>query len=204
MPVQELGIVAEQTAKREGAVARLSPGARHAAFPRLYAKPAALPTEASELRQRASRLTDEVAHLARENSTLRATVDRLIEAEKQREIEDISVSLPDRAYSFSEVISAYLKALETVGYTIDGGRVTLAHLKGPQKARDFAYARHVGIWLCRKFCLRMSYPALARALNYVDHTSTRHGFIHAPKVMAIRPQLSAAAHIVITKLEVHP
>lgn len=34
-----IGIVAEQQAKREGLVSRLSPAARHRHFPRIYAKP---------------------------------------------------------------------------------------------------------------------------------------------------------------------
>lgn len=43
MSADPIGIYAEQVAKRESAVSRLSPAARHAAFPKLYAKPYVAP-----------------------------------------------------------------------------------------------------------------------------------------------------------------
>lgn len=202
-PLDDLGIANDLQARRASLVARLSPAARHQAFPKIYAKPMPSTDEIVALRQKVRTLTDENVSLRTRVGSLEEAVLRLTEAESAREkkAEELPVTPPSVSHSFGDVIGAFLEALASVSYTIQGGTVTLEHLRGPQRSHEFVRPKQVAAWLARKLCLRYSYPMLAREFRYRDHSTLCHSFSRAPDVMEREPRLKAAAQLVISRFE---
>lgn len=192
-----IGIVSEQTAKRASAIARLSPAAKHQAFPGLYAKPVPMPTTADGFAVERQELTNEI-------NRLKASL-----ASAQLELSALKTLLPPPppptpprpAPTIGEVMEAFCRALQTMGHTIEGYAFTVGHIQSPRRARTLTAPRHVAMWLVRGICKQCSLPTIGKHFGHRDHTSIMHGCERAPMWMEQQPILKAAASIVLASFE---
>lgn len=187
-------------AKREEAIARLSPMARHQAFPTIYARPLPPADSDAELRRENRELYQNCQRLAAENDALkRQLVSAVVQANRRSEMEKIDIT--QKSISTGEVIRAYIAALAQVGHELDGTPYTLQDLTGPRAGRTSSWPRHVGIWLCRRLCKGASMPVLGKVFGGRDHTTVMHACARAPSCMETWPTLKAAALIVLAAFE---
>lgn len=173
--------------RRESAMRNLSAAAKHQAFPRLYAKPVALPDPTKPLLEQLHAQGLRIKRLEAENERLKGKF--LADAKLAARI------------TVNDVLDEYCKALTSLGFTLEDRTITIADLRGQRKARHFVYPRHVAMWLTRRICKHLSLPRLGAALDGRDHTSVMHGCQRAPTIMDENPVFKAAALIVLAALE---
>ncbi|MCC2649913.1 MAG: dnaA [Microvirga sp.] len=194
MSAQPIGIVAEQTAKREALVGRLSPAAKHAAFPTLYAQPLPQLTDVQKLRRELNRAQGALDEARAENLRLQSVVDGL-----QAALKNGYVLPADRGDvgACSATIEAVQKLflVEYNALSTDDERelMTLADLIGPRRGFALAHPRQVCMWLCAKLCKGQSLPRIGRSFGGKDHTTVMHAKRVAPQRMAMRPDLNLVA-----------
>lgn len=200
MSAQPIGIVAEQTAKREGAVAHLSPAAKHRNFPKLYAQP--IPRATDDVQQKATiaRLQEEKAKAARVNAELRAIIAALrVQLEETTALAAMAIASPAvmHRHAPKDVIAAFLSSLNAVRAAQGAAPCTVDDLHSPRRSRPYTAPRHVCIWLVRQLCTHYSLPMIGKIFGRRDHTTTMHACKRAAFWMLIDPDLKAAADSVL-------
>ncbi len=197
-----IGIVAEQAAKRAVVVERLSPGAKHQAFPRLYAQPLPRPDTTTELVREVARLASDNRRLVGQNKSLRDQITTLsVELEQCRPIGPLPSDVERKRVACAEVIEVYLKALKAGGYLVDDSPMTMDDILSDRKSRKITRPRHVAMWLAYKLIKNTSLPKLGMAFGGRDHATIHHGYAKAPGWMAESPLLRAAALATIAHFE---
>jgi hypothetical protein len=171
-------------AKRESMVARLSPGARHAAFPKLYARP--IPREATVLSDATAPLKEEIARLRAQNADLErenARLHRTVEEFFQPKVKPVKIEA---------VLVAFVAAMVAAGRTINDKPYSSAHLFSIRRDRLYSDPRLVCMWLCRVLT-RDSFPNIAKAIGNRDHTTALHAFRRGPEIVDADPVLRDVA-----------
>lgn len=173
--------------KRETAVRNLSPGARHAAFPQLYARPVPLPDPTKPLLEKLHKQGERIKRLEAENERLKGKF--LADAKLAARI------------TVNDVLDEYCKALTSLGFKVEDRDLTPADLTGPRRAQAYVMPRHVAMWLTRRICKHLSFPRLGVAFAGRDHSSIHHGCGKASAIMEENPVLKAAAMVVLAGME---
>jgi len=186
---ENLGVYADLQAKREAMAARMSPQARHAAFPAVYARPETLVTS-NDLKRINAALSEKVRALEASNAALDKEVKALRKAVATSGV-PVMDTLP-----MGDVINMFCVALAKTSYAVDDQPITKADLISPYQARPYAYPRHVAMWLCRRLCPTY-YSAIGREFGRRDHTTVMHACRRAPHILEGSPELKAAAQEVM-------
>lgn len=184
--MERLGIADEFRERRESIAERLSPVARHQAFPGVYARPSdkiQASVKIAPLRKEIERLRAEIQCLRSENIRLKA----------ERAVEEVDKPEP----TIAAVMDAFCLQMNAAGITVGDESWSVIMLKSPRKAHVLSHPRHVCMWLVRTLCSGPSYPAIARNFGGRDHTSALHAVRHAPKLLNERPDLLAVATAVL-------
>lgn len=194
--MDQLGIVRELQERQEAIASRLSPAARHQAFPNKYARP--VPREArvmedptKPLRAEIALLKEELANVKRENGRL-----TILLREKSRPFEDRVEP------SIREVMDEFCRAMNESGRNIDGEPWSDVILKTKRSTWNISHPRHVCMWLIRKICPSPSLPMIGAAFGGKDHTTIMHGCQTAHERMDADPGLRHVAITVFRKFGV--
>lgn len=187
-----LTIAKDLADRRERMVSRLSPMARHRAFPKVYAQPLPRIGSVEEYEAENNELKATIARLHRELATAKATIDKLVLKKAAR-------SPTASVLSCGIVMRAFCEALKDVGITVNGVPITVAHLESPIRSAPYAGPRHVCMWLCHVL-LKPSSTKIGMAFGGRDHTSALHGIERAAGWMAENPLLKVAADLVADQL----
>jgi hypothetical protein len=184
--VERLGIADEFRQRRESIAARLSPVARHQAFPGVYARPgdkikAAI--KPAPLRKEIERLKAEIECLKSEN--IRLAAERAVEVSDKPEP------------TIAAVMDAFCLQMNAAGFSVGDELWSAIMLKSPRRARVLSHPRHVCMWLVRTLCSSPSFPVIARNFGGRDHTSALYAIKHAPTLLNERPDLLAVATAVL-------
>jgi len=200
MSVEPIGIVAALQAKRAAVVGSLSPTAKHANFPRLFARPEPVgSTTERELKRKVATLEAANKVLTRRNDDLQRTVTDL-RAQLDIVLKRPTV-LPGQRHTAKDVIDVYLAALNALRATEGSDPYTIDDLGSARRSRVFAGPRHVCIWLIRTLCTHYSLPMIGKLVGRRDHTSILHACQRAPQWLSIDPMLQAAACVVLARFE---
>lgn len=197
--MDRIGIHEELAERRESIASRLSPTARHQAFPTVYARP--VPREATvivdptpPLRAEIALLNEEVARLKRENGRLTVLVAELSRPISQR------VEPPMR-----EVTIAFCDAMNAAGRNVDDKPWSNEWLQTKRRIHPISHPRQVCIWLVREICPSPSTPMIASIFGGgMDHTSVLHACRRAASLMDVDPGLRQVAVSVLRKFGVNP
>lgn len=173
--------------RREAAMRNLSPAAKHQAFPKIYAKPLALPDPTKPLLEKIAKQAERIRRLESENERMRGKF--LADAKLAARI------------TVNDVLTEYCKALTGLGFKIEDHNIEVGDLIGQRRSRAFVQPRHVGMWLTRRICKHLSLPKLGVAFAGRDHSSLHHGCAQAQRIMEENPLLKAAAMIVMASFE---
>jgi chromosomal replication initiator protein len=199
MSAEPIGIYAEQVAKREAVVARLSPAARHQAFPKLYARPT--PTVDPMIAAKAA-VAKEMAALQAQNARQAKTIAKLretvaaMQSELTLQASAAAIRTAHQAHDPKLVIAAFLRVYNAG--RDDGERhLEVADLQSKSRYRDDAAPRHVCVWLVRQLSTHLSLPAIGKRFGGRDHTTCMHACRRAPHWMLVNPALKAAADQVL-------
>lgn len=194
MSAEPIGHVAMLQARREAAVERLSPAAKHRAFPGIYATPVPYESTEGKTRQKIRALEADKAKLARENADLRQTI-----ADLQARLVTAShaARITQRRQNARDVMMAFLDAF-------NAGRPgskqwTLEHLTSSYRSHNYAAPRHVCIWLVCELCTHLSLQQIARHFGGRHHTTVLHAEMRGPQWMASDPDLRSAADAVLQR-----
>lgn len=190
-----VGDYATLVERRVSLVRNLSPAARSAAFPTVYARPFVVADPIKPLHEKIAQQRERIAHLETENERLRSKF--LADAKAQALAAD---SMPRTWITIDDVLKEFCAAVNSMGYRIYGHPVTLIDLACQQRSRVYVYPRHVAMWLCTKLT-KASLPRIGHAFGGRDHTSVMHGRTKAPSIFAEVPSLKAAAMIVQATFE---
>ena len=200
MSAQPIGYVDELVERRESLVANLSPAAKHAAFPKLYAKPVPLPTDEAMFRSSIATLEREKASLIRVNAQLRDTIANL-----RGQIESLAASagdrIPQRRNAPRAVIDAFLNALNAIRAGQGAKPSSFDDLVSPRRSRYYTAPRHVCMWLVRQLCTHYSLPMIGKVFGNRDHTTAMHACARAPFWVLVDPALKTAADAVLAKFD---
>ena len=170
----ELGIVTELQTKRAAAVERLSPAARHAAFPTVYAKPVPFDRGADHERQELHRLRLENTNLKAKISGLEVHVERLLVTQDKMAVQvarRITVNDAFPAASVERIVNTVAKHWD----------VTPANLRSHSRVRQFSWPRHAAYRLILDF-LNLSTPNIGRYFGSRDHTTVLSGLKKARRL----------------------
>lgn len=194
--MDQLGIVRELQERQEAIAARLSPAARHQAFPNKYARP--VPREATKigdptkpLRAEIALLKEELASVKRENGRL-----TILLRERSRPFEDRVEP------SIREVMDEFCRAMNESGRNVDGDPWSDVILKTKRSTWNISRPRHVCMWLVRRICPSPSLPIIGAAFGNKDHTTIMHGCEKAHERMEADPGLRHVAIAVFRKFGV--
>jgi len=200
----DTGTYAQLVAKRQAMVEHMTPAARAANFPTLYAKP--LPVDHTSAASRQM-----IIDLKAKNAELRAVIVALKKDNERLILDNAEFSRPigsliPRSVRFSsldDVVDAFCRTLEAAGYRIGGVVCTRDDLTGKSKARKYSEPRQVAMWLCRKLCSpkRASTPIIGRAFGNRDHTTVMHACDRAPLITQNNHMLRAVACAVLAAFE---
>lgn len=190
-----LGIADSLQARREALVSRLSPAARHAAFPRLYARP--MPPMPAMDKTTIERLQREKDGLLKEVGELRDTIAAL-QAQLTTPTVLMARRIAERKNAPADVITSFLLEINALR---DEGEPewTIGHLTSARRARPFAMPRHVCIWLVRQLCTQVSLPSIGKHFGNRDHTSCMHACVRAPHWLLIDPKMKLVADAVLLR-----
>jgi hypothetical protein len=196
---ESLGIFADLQAKRASIAESLSPAARHAAFPKVYARPLPKPTEIEKYRSEVGRVQALLA-------TARAEINRL-KGVNERQAEELSryinadersnVVPVSRKPTASNVVRQFLIEYNAVAIVDGTNGLQMADLMGPRRSMFCAQPRQVAMWLCHGICRDASLPMIGKAFGGKDHTTVLHAKRRAPGVMERRPDLRIVADRVL-------
>lgn len=181
--VQPIGHVEMLRDQRKRLVSHLSPAAKHRHFPKIYARPVPIVDVAKDWKAENERLSHE-------NAKLRRAIDYL-------KLELQALQKSTSTVTILSVMRTFCDACEKMGRSIEGQSWSVEHLKSPRRARDYAWPRHVAMWLCRVIITEVSHPKLGHHFGGRDHTSSLHACRHAPEVMERDANLHAIAQIVL-------
>lgn len=171
MPAQPIGIYAEQIAKREALVAHMSPAARHANFPKVYARPpvaddaaSAAKRKAAELQAENTRLKVNIARLEVRIESLESIQARLLMESARRKL-TVRDALP--VGSIDRIVSVVCKHWQADPAVVKA----VGRTRGVVRPRQACYRLLTDL-------LRMSRPNVGRVFNR-DHTTVMHGLYSA-------------------------
>lgn len=210
MTTERLGIAIDLAQKREAVASRLSPAARHRAFPTVYARP--LPAlnknekqeeENTRLKARVATLTAKVAELVKENQALTLRNGQLAQQCAGMNIEPPQAGEFVRRRPIVEVIEAFCQILNSYGFRVDEELWTVDHMRCDRRSRNLARPRQVCMWVCIKVCSHASLPALGHAFGGRDHTTIMNGRDKAPDVMHEAPLLAQVARETMDRFRVN-
>lgn len=194
--MDQLGIVHELQERQEAIAARLSPAARHQAFPTKYARP--VPREATKvqdatipLRAELALLREELAVAKRENGRL-----TILLREMSRPIEERIEP------GIREVISEFCRLMNEAGRNVDGEPWSDLMIKTKRSMHPISRPRQVCMWLVRQICRSPSLPTIAVAFGKKDHTTVMHACKKAHDRMDADPCLRHVAISVFRKFGV--
>lgn len=195
--MDDAGTFRELRAKHDALVSRLSPTARHQAFPQTYARP--IPREATKvgdptqpLRAEIALLKEEIASVKRENGRLTILLQESSRPLWQR------IEPPVR-----EVMEAFCAAMNDAGRTVAGYPWTLDWLRTKRRIHPISHPRHVCIWLVSEICHSLSLPMIGAAFGGKDHTSIMYARQKAPGIMNRDPGVRQVAVSVLRKFGVN-
>ena len=193
MSDQPIGIFAALQARHSAVVANLSPTARHAAFPRVYARPMPPPTIEKDL---ADLRTANAAHL-KEIGELRDTIASL-QAQLTTPTILMARRIAERKNEPADVIEAFLCEINAQRAEGDP-EWTMGHLTSARRARPIVMPRHVCIWLVRQLCTQVSLPRIGKYFGNRDHTSCMHACVRTPHWLLIDPRMKLVADAVLLR-----
>ena len=193
MSAQPLGIALDLATKREAVASRLSPAARHQAFPTVYARPVPPPADRKNLQAKIRKLEGQldeakvtIQKLTADNETLR----RIIESPRVE-------STARRCASAKDVMTAFCESLNRNGFRVDEELWTLEHMQCARRSRILARPRQVCMWTVVQICRHLSLPMIGHAFGGRDHTTVMHGRNGAAEIMREMPALAIVAREVI-------
>lgn len=196
--VERLGIADELRERQEAIASRLSPAARHQAFPTVYARP--IPREATKvadptlpLRAELALLREELGEVKRENGRLTILVRELSRPMSQR------IEPPMR-----DVTQAFCEAMNDAGRNVEDKPWSDELLKTKRRIHPISHPRQVCIWLVREICVSPSTPMIAAIFGGMDHTSVLYACKKAASLMDVDPGLRHVAVSVLRKFGVNP
>lgn len=196
MSAEPIGIYAEQVAKREAVVARLSPAARHQAFPKLYARPT----------------PGETAYQITVNCK---TGERVIQGlvlppaapveRKPHPRPVVRPPLPQPIKSgklgVREMVAAQREGIQTIILVCARHwNVTPQALTAFGRVRIFARPRQAAMLLMRDL-LGLSFPAIGLALGRRDHTTALDGARRAQELLETDAAWGARYHAALAELK---
>lgn len=196
--MERLGIADELRDKQESIASRLSPAARHQAFPNVYARPA--PREAKKIedptlpfRAEIALLKEEIASVKRENGRLTILVKELSRPMAHR------IEPP-----MQDVMAEFCFVMNESGRNVDGNPWSDIWLTTKRRIHPISHPRHVCIWLVREICLSPSLPMIGAVFGGLDHTSIIYACKKAPGIMRADSGLRQVAINVLRKFGVNP
>lgn len=189
-------------AKRESLVERLSPAARHRAFPTIYARPLPKPDTAAELVREVARLMADNRRLTEANRALRNQVTAMsVDLERVKPVGDIPGSIEPKSLTVAEVLNVFIDALASAGFLVDGRPLAVADITSPRKARRLTPPRHVAMWLCYSLIKGSSLPKIGHQFGGRDHSTIFYGTNKAAEWMEESPLLRATALAVLAHFD---
>lgn len=181
-------------AKHEALVERLSPLAKHRAFPRKYAQPLPADSMTERLRRQVAELQASCASLSAENKTLKENNAQLANLLARLQIK--AVTAGKQKATIAQVKDAFIKALEVENVKIGGEPYTEQELISPRRSRPYSKPRQICIWLCVRIT-KQSTPVIGKAFGGRDHTTVLHAEQKAESTMEAYPRLKRAANRVL-------
>ena len=174
--------------KRASLVANLSPAAKRAAFPKVYARPEPYTSSKEELlRRQVTDLRAQVGTLTKTCAQLRETVAGL-QSQLQTSVMVEALRQTQRTIPPEKVIDAFLKH-----YSAQiGEKITIDHLASHHRVRIYSAPRHCCIWLVRQLSTHLSLPKIGKLFGGRDHTTCMHACERAPYWMLVNPALKTA------------
>tara|TARA_R110000823_G_C15784323_1_gene485450 strand:+ start:152 stop:769 length:618 start_codon:yes stop_codon:yes gene_type:complete len=195
--MDDAGTFDELRHRHDALVSRMSPTARHQAFPTVYARP--VPREATKiadptlpLRGEIALLREELAAQKRENGRLAILLRELSRPMSQR------IEPPTR-----EVMEEFCRAMNAAGRNVGGQPWSDFWLTTKRRHRPVSHPRQVCMWLVREICPSPSFPMIARSFNMTDHTSIMYGCKQAIGIMDGDPGVRHVAMSVLRKFGVN-
>ena len=184
-----LGIPQELADRREAVASRLSPTARHQAFPRQYARP--VPREV---------VAEDTAPLRQEIATLRAEL-----AKVRREVEGLTALVSEiptvsgrKAHVRPESVkTTFCECMSVFGISVGDEPWQVRHLEDAARGDAYAQPRMVCMWLVKRLCPDLSFPKVGHMFGGRDHTTVLHAMKRAPDILARRPDLRLVAMAVL-------
>lgn len=198
---EPLGIALGLQEKRASLVANLSPAARHAAFPTMYARPAPAASDAETLREQLRETQKALDESRAYSGRLSASVKKLQDELAQYVEAAARISIKQRAASIDSVQRKFLEEYNALAAVDGRERLTQSGLLGPRRSRALAWPRQVCMWLCCKICEGKSFPTIGLAFGGRDHTTAMHAKRRASEIMQARPDLNLVALRVIAHFE---
>lgn len=207
MSAQPLGIARDMAAKRESVASRLSPAARHQAFPTVYARPVpvaddreSLKTKIKALEGRLDAAKAKIRELSTENERLRDDNAALVQKGLRAMVESPEEGLEFlRHVRAIDVIGAFCQALNRYGFRVEDELWTLEHMRSARRSRNLARPRQVCMWTVTQVCKHLSLPSIGHAFGGRDHTTIIFGRDRAPEVIREMPLLGHCAREVMDK-----
>lgn len=188
--MERIGIVDDLREAHESVVSRLSPTARHQAFPQKYARPVPrgeLPSEStSKLLSKIQKLTAELDAAKAEIEILRFAL--ACKQEPSEDPTDESADIPVK-----QVMQRFCDRMNAEGLMVGDEMWSLTLLRSPRRAHAISHPRHVCMWLVRTICSRPSFPKIGFAFGGRDHTSVMHALRRAPAHLSRYPALLKVA-----------
>ena len=191
------GTFNELRAKHDALVSRLSPAARHQAFPDRYVRP--IPREAKTVvdptqpfRAEIALLREELAATKRENGRMTILLQELSRPMRHR----LEPSIRD-------VLDEFCRVMNDAGRNINGEPWNMNWLRTKRRMYPVSHPRHVCMWLVREICVSLSLPMIGAALGGMDHTSIMHGCKKAQSIMDADPGLRHVAIAVLRRFGVN-
>lgn len=186
--MERLGIVDELRERREASVSRLSPAARHQAFPALYARPS--PREATAEDGSSLWMREKIVELKAKLASEKKEVARL-----NRVIANMGKPVPE--FSLPKAVMAkFCEAMSAAGMLVEDRPWDLRDLKCPTRSKQYAHPRHVCAWLVKRVCRTTSTTQLGH-LFCRDHTSMMFALRRAPHILHENEALRAVAVAVL-------
>lgn len=196
MSMQPIGHVDLLRERHESLVSRMSPAAKHAAFPNRYARPLPMPSDLEKLRTEIASKDARIKRLLAKQDELETENKRLTELLARMQLLTVLPQGTERI-AVSEVVAAFCVALKAEKYETKEGPITLASLQSARRGPEYAEPRQVGMWLCKRICTHASSTQIGKAFGGRDHTTALAAFRRAPEVMAKSPLIQSAADRVL-------
>lgn len=189
--MERLGIADEMRERRETVAARLSPMARHQAFPNQYARP--IPREARKDTDGALALRAQVEALEIKLADARQKIAQLNSA-----LADLSKPIGERVnHEPRDVMVVFCECMEAFGVRLGENRWTIRELEDVARGQAHARPRMVCMWLVKRLSPASSFPKIGKIFGRRDHTTVIHALRRAPEIMSEDPVLRQVAMAVM-------